>query len=114
MLAPVLREAVTNILRHSVAAACTIELTADGGTLRFRVSNDGVGQHADRTPAAAAGGGHGLPNLTARVHAAGGQLAASAAGGRFDLIAQIPLDGTGLRPAAGPGSQRGTAPALSR
>jgi two-component system sensor histidine kinase DesK len=110
VLAPVLREAVTNILRHSMAAACTIELTADGGTLRLRVSNDGVGQHADRTPAAAAGGGHGLPNLTARMHAAGGQLTAGAAGGRFDLTAQIPLDGTRLRR----GSQPGTTPVLSK
>jgi len=89
-----------------IAAAATIELTADAGTLRLRVSNDGVGQPADRTPAAAAGGGHGLPNLTARMHAAGGQLTASAAGGRFDLTARIPLDGTGLRPAQPPDPSR--------
>jgi len=114
VLAPVLREAVTNILRHSMAAACTIEVAACDGTVRLRVSNDGVCQPADRTAAAAAGGGHGLPNLAARVHDAGGQLTASAAGGRFDLTAQIPLDGTGLQPAAAPGSQPGAAPALSR
>ena len=42
VLAPVLREAVTNILRHSAATSCTIEVTATGGTLRLRVGNDGV------------------------------------------------------------------------
>jgi len=55
---------------------------------------------------------HGEPSP--RVQDAGGQLTASAAGGRFDLAAQIPLDGTGLRPAAAPGSQPGMTPALSR
>ena len=41
VLAPVLREAVTNILRHSAATRCTIEVTATGGALRLRVGNDG-------------------------------------------------------------------------
>ena len=35
MLAPVLREAVTNVLRHSAAKSCTIEVTATGDTLRL-------------------------------------------------------------------------------
>ena len=46
LLAPVLREAVTNILRHSAAASCTIEVTATSGALRLRVGNDGAPDRA--------------------------------------------------------------------
>jgi two-component system sensor histidine kinase DesK len=97
VLATVLREAVTNILRHSAAAACTIEAAAEDGALRLRVSNDGV---PEQTAADSGAGqtaadhrtGSGLANLTARVLAAGGRLASRQAGGRFDLIAEIPVD----------------------
>jgi two-component system, NarL family, sensor histidine kinase DesK len=112
VLAPVLREAVTNILRHSAATACTIEATTADGALRLHVSNDGVpdqtgaGDHAG-WPAADDGTGSGLANLTARVRAAGGRLTVSQAGGRFDLSAEIPLP----RP-PGPGPATGPAPGL--
>ena len=88
VLAPVLREAVTNILRHSAATACTIRAVASGGGLRLDISNDGA-------PAAAAGtaAGRGLANLAARVHAAGGRLTAGQHGARFELSAEIPLPG---------------------
>jgi len=108
VLAPVLREAVTNILRHSAATACTIEATTADGALRLHVSNDGVpdqtaaGDHAGQ-PVAGDGTGSGLANLTARVRAAGGRLTVSKAGDRFDLSAEIPLSGPpGPSPAAGP------------
>jgi two-component system sensor histidine kinase DesK len=96
ILAPVLREAVTNILRHSTAKACTIEATTAYGALRLHVSNDGVPDQTaagDRAawPAADDDTGRGLANLTARVRAAGGRLTVSQAGGWFDLSAEIPL-----------------------
>ena len=138
VLAPVLREAVTNILRHSAATSCTIEVTATGGALRLRVGNDGVpdraaaGRPADRTangepaagaaaagpaglPVARAGTGHGLANLTARVQAAGGNLTVSQAASRFELSAEIPVPGlvaTAVaqdpRPAGAPGPPAGS------
>ena len=96
VLAPVLREAVTNILRHSTAKACTIKTTTADGALRLHVSNDGVpvqtaAQNHPAWPAADGGTGSGLANLTARVRAAGGRLTVSQAGDRFDLSAEIPL-----------------------
>ncbi|MBO0836247.1 MAG: hypothetical protein J2P28_12195, partial [Actinobacteria bacterium] len=87
VLAPVLREAVTNVLRHSRAATCEIEAVHVTGGLRLRVSNDGV-------PERASGNGHpgsGLANLTARVHAVGGRLASREADGAFELVAEVPL-----------------------
>jgi two-component system sensor histidine kinase DesK len=97
VLATVLREGVTNILRHSAAAVCTIEAAARDGVLRLRVGNDGVPD-----PAATGSGagqtsadhrtGSGLANLSTRVRAAGGRLASRQADGRFDLVAEIPLN----------------------
>lgn len=111
VLAPVLREAVTNILRHSAATACTIRATATGSVLRLAVSNDGVtGQAGPATGDGEPGGraGRGLANLTARVVAAGGRLATRQAGGWFELTAQIPVS---LGPSAATGSAQ--APAAS-
>jgi two-component system, NarL family, sensor histidine kinase DesK len=87
VLAPVLREAVTNILRHSSATACSIDVELAGtDRLRLRVRNNGA---PDGVPAA---DGRGLLNLTARVRAAGGTLTSTCTGGQFDLVAEIPLD----------------------
>lgn len=61
----VVREAVTNVVRHAEADLCTISVTP---TL-VRVADDGGGRAGTR-----AGGGHGLHGLTERVASAGGTL----------------------------------------
>jgi two-component system sensor histidine kinase DesK len=96
VLATVLREAVTNMLRHSSAQKCTVaaDVTEDAATLR--VSNDGV-------PASAASrrDGGGLDNLAQRLEAVGGSLTAGvAADGRFEVLATVPL--LGRPPDTGP------------
>jgi two-component system sensor histidine kinase DesK len=99
VLATVLREAVTNMLRHSTAQACTVTATAAGGLVRLRIVNDGV-------PAAAASGrdGGGLENLSSRLAAVGGTLAASAsADGQFEVLATVPVS---AEPAGVPGPAR--------
>jgi two-component system, NarL family, sensor histidine kinase DesK len=101
VLAPVLREAVTNILRHAAATACVIEVSAGGGALRLHVGNDGAPERAIAAGSAGGGagsgrraraGGLGLANLNARVRAAGGWLATRQADGWFGLTAELPLD----------------------
>jgi signal transduction histidine kinase len=89
VLAPVLREAVTNILRHAAATNCVIELTAADAALRLHVGNDGV---RPRSPARGDGQGLGLANLDTRVRAAGGRLTIGQADGRFGLTVELPLD----------------------
>ncbi|HEX4811723.1 MAG TPA: histidine kinase, partial [Nonomuraea sp.] len=42
VLGTVLREAVTNVLRHAAAERCVIALSTAGGAARLRVTNDGV------------------------------------------------------------------------
>ncbi len=93
VLVPVVREAVTNVLKHSSASYCVLETTVDGGLLRLLISNDGVND-AGHAPLAAVGRtGSGLGNLAARVEAAGGRLIAGRDGGGFSLVAEIPLAG---------------------
>ena len=97
VLVPVVREAVTNVLKHSSASYCVLEMIADDGMLRLLISNDGSND-AGNAPLAAAGrassgSGSGLGNLAARVEAAGGRLSARRNGGEFSLVAEIPLAG---------------------
>ncbi|TYK53260.1 sensor histidine kinase [Actinomadura decatromicini] len=85
VLGAVLREAVTNVLRHSAATRCAILTERDGDAVRLVVENDGVDPDAPRTPP-----GSGIGNLTTRLAAHGGTLSARADGtGRFRLEARI-------------------------
>jgi len=89
-LATVLRECVTNVLRHSDATWCTITIGSRDGKAEFEVVNDGV--LTPRAARATAGTGSGLPNLTERVRSLGGDLVAGIEGGqRHRLRVTIPL-----------------------
>lgn len=97
VLATVLREAVTNVLRHTEATVCGIVLSVDGGTVTFRVTNDGIAESVPvngRKPERAAGG-QGLRSLAARAAAQGGRLATETEGDRFELTVQVPLPTVG-------------------
>ena len=80
----VVREAVTNVLRHSTAASCTVELRTSEGEAELRVTNDGV----TGTPG---GWGSGLTGLAERLAATGGRLSARAHEDRFVLTATVPM-----------------------
>ncbi|WP_433464202.1 histidine kinase [Spirillospora sp. CA-128828] len=85
VLGTVLREAVTNVLRHSTATRCTILTGRDGDAVRLVVVNDGLDPDAPRTPP-----GAGIGNLTTRLASFGGTLSARADGaGYFRLEARI-------------------------
>ncbi|WP_433416245.1 sensor histidine kinase [Microtetraspora malaysiensis] len=71
VLATVLREAVTNVLRHSSARSCHIASEVSQGVVRLSVRNDGVRPDAGRGRP-----GSGIGNLTARLAALGGELTA--------------------------------------
>lgn len=88
----VVREAVTNAVRHSGATRCTIRLTADGGRCIVEVRDDGTGSAGELA------NGHGLSGLDERVRAAGGTLEAGPAeAGGWRVRATVPA-GEGSRP----------------
>ncbi|MFI6165283.1 sensor histidine kinase [Nocardia sp. NPDC051052] len=77
----VLREAITNVIRHSAAEHCTVTVTPTS----IEVVDDGRGVDG------AVGSGSGLAGLRARVKAAGGTLTLSAPeGGGVRVRATIP------------------------
>jgi two-component system, NarL family, sensor histidine kinase DesK len=88
-LATVLREAVTNVLRHAAPTQCIVQVTAQEGSIWLRVANDGasVGE-ADRHHRAGAA----IDNLQARVQDLGGTVTAQGAGEDwFELAVEIPI-----------------------
>ena len=91
VLVPVVREAVTNILKHSSASYCVLEMTADARLLHLSISNDGRDDTGSGPLAEADRTGNGLSNLAARLETAGGDLTATRKDGTFSLAVELPL-----------------------
>ncbi|MEW2296146.1 histidine kinase [Streptomyces sp. NPDC006743] len=72
VLATVLREGVTNLLRHSKASYCRISARVEDGLVRLTIVNDGLvtGHQAPSSPHS----GSGLGNLQQRLEDIGGRL----------------------------------------
>ncbi|MFI1438211.1 sensor histidine kinase [Streptomyces fructofermentans] len=93
LLGWVVREAVTNAVRHSGAARCEITVEGLPERVRARVSDDGDGRPAGTPPALPGIGGTGLKGLTERLSAAGGSLEAGAGPrGGFTVTAELPAE----------------------
>ena len=90
-LAWVLREAVTNVLRHAGATTCRIGLTDTDGVLQLSVTDDGAG--APAAPSSRLGG---LEGLRDRLRATGGELSTESSPAGFRLVATVPV-GSGSR-----------------
>jgi signal transduction histidine kinase len=87
VLATVLREGVTNVLRHSKGTSCEIVVRTHGDEVRLHIVNDGVTE-----PPQEDHWGSGIRNMSDRVAALGGTLTAECEGdGRFRLSARVPL-----------------------
>jgi len=92
VLSQVLREAVTNIVRHSGATKCSVALERDSKELRLIISDNGCGL-------AEASEGHGIGGMRQRLESAGGRLQLADDGGAR-LVAV--LTGQGQPSTAGP------------
>ncbi len=97
IMAAVVREAVTNSLKHSRPQECRITVRRESLATVLSVVNDGVGDAvnaSDSNPLARTrdgGGGTGLEDMRARVEALGGSFVAGPVDGRrFRVIARIP------------------------
>jgi two-component system sensor histidine kinase DesK len=90
LLSTVLREGVTNMLRHSDAQRCEIFINRIGEAseiVEMRLVNDGLRGHLSEDCV-----GSGISNLTMRVEASGGRLTAQVSDGWFHLITEVPED----------------------
>ena len=69
----IIKEALTNVLRHAHATNVVVLVTASAGRLRIDVTDDGVGlDGTPRNSSPGPGGGHGLENMQRRASALGG------------------------------------------
>jgi len=85
VLAWCLREAVTNVLRHSGAKRCEVHISGAGGTASLDVADDGHG-------AATLNGGSGLVGMRERVELVGGTMeVGSENGGGLHVQVSVPL-----------------------
>jgi signal transduction histidine kinase len=101
VLSIVLREAVTNVLRHSAARNCAIVANQEDKMITLKVVNDGVSQ-----PAKPGTGGHGLHNLARRLEVIGGELRTGGShDDQFSLLAMVPAQRKPVS-AAGPDESR--------
>ncbi len=116
VLATVLREGLTNMLRHSEADRCAITAVRQKRTIRFTLTNDGVGHRKARLETPASRGGHhssGIRNLATRVEGLGGRLDARVADdGWFVLeaVLELPEEVPGDLPGELAGESRGGPP----
>jgi two-component system sensor histidine kinase DesK len=94
-LAWCLREAVTNVIRHSGARTCAIRLAGRPGELTLEITDDGHGRPASGTTASnSTSTGNGLRNMSERLSAVGGHLTLSPGGAAakgFRLAATVPM-----------------------
>ncbi|MEU3752221.1 sensor histidine kinase [Streptomyces olivoreticuli] len=93
LLGWVVREGVTNVVRHSGAERCTVEVRGETDQVHLEITDNGRG--VGSAPPATKGrtGGTGLKGLTERLAAAGGSLTSGPDGRRgFRLVAELPVD----------------------
>ena len=83
LLAMVLREAVTNVVRHSKAQRCQIRLGIDGGIVQLAVEDDGRGGSLKE--------GNGIGGMRERLAALDGYLDIESGRGGTLLTARLPL-----------------------
>jgi two-component system sensor histidine kinase UhpB len=88
----VVQEALTNVVRHSGAARCLVELAVEGPDLAVRIDDDGCG-----LPLAGVVRGCGLTGMAERLRMVGGTLRIAAGGsGGVHLVASLPLASTNV------------------
>ncbi len=84
ILQPCLKEALTNIVRHTKATKVEVSLDINPHIVRLSIHNDGVRKENEKT-------GIGLRNLRQRAKAVGGSISVDTSDG-FLLICVLPLD----------------------
>ncbi len=94
----VVREGITNVVRHARAARCSVALTATS----VEITDDGTGGRTESARDGGTGDGKGLTGLRERVAAAGGTVEAGPLGPRgWRLLVTVPPGGSDTGPGHG-------------
>jgi signal transduction histidine kinase len=89
----VVQEALTNVVKHAPGARAVAEVTVSAGKVRLVVRDDG-GPGGGTAPRTGLGTGLGIIGMRERIGAFGGWLVAGpAAGGGFQVTAEVPVEG---------------------
>jgi two-component system sensor histidine kinase DesK len=97
LLGWVVREAVTNVVRHAGATRCSITVDSTSERVRLTVTDNGTGDGEPSAPCPPGIGGTGLKGLTERLAAAGGSLTAGPSPrGGFTVAAELPREPSDL------------------
>jgi len=104
----VIKEALTNVLRHAQASNVVVFVTASRGRLRIEVTDDGIGLDGKARNHSAAGGGHGLENMRRRASALGGtaQIESPAKGRGTHIVVDVPTTPSHVHAVGHIGSRR--------
>jgi two-component system sensor histidine kinase DesK len=102
LLGWVVREAVTNVVRHAGATRCEITVDSTPERVRLTITDNGTGEPpSPSSPSLQGIGGTGLKGLTERLAAAGGSLRAGPSPrGGFTVAAELPMESSGRSDAA--------------
>jgi two-component system sensor histidine kinase DesK len=93
ILAWTVREGVTNVIRHSRASWCRIQITATDDGVSAEITNDGAPAHEQERATELTGTG--LVGLAGRIATQGGRLSATALNEGFRLWVELPLEHRG-------------------
>lgn len=93
LFATLLREAVTNILRHSKADVCSIAVTVTDGTARIAVTNDRADEEGNLVDDRAGASHSGIENLRQRLAEREGRLTVDRDDDQFTVTGTLPLPG---------------------
>lgn len=94
LFARILRECVTNLLKHAGPRTVDIRVAREDGAFLLRIRNDGVGGLASRETSP----GTGLSDLATRVADAGGTLEVTRDGSEFAVTCRVPRSPVGDDP----------------
>ena len=87
----IVKEVLTNALKHSGARHVDLKVRCSGGAVEVAVDDDGRGP----SPSASDNGGHGLIGMRERVNLFGGRFEAGRReGGGFRVYARLPYEAT--------------------
>ncbi|MEW1903373.1 histidine kinase [Streptomyces sp. NPDC086147] len=103
----VVRESVTNAVRHSGASRCVVEISGSADRARLTVTDDGrSGGPGSGAAGPAHAPGSGLRGLRERLAAAGGTLESGPVpGGGFGVVAELPVEPAGSEPGTRSGAE---------